>query len=424
MELVGGADGIGEGVGQPVVHRGEAGGVGVAEVGDLHGREPPGQHLHPVETRVAGEIDEDVGRVFGDGFENAFAVEPDEVAPDLRVFTQALAHRIFGEVVVVEDRREARAVEVCEQRLQKKRHRVGAQVGREKCDAQGSAGGLGLARLRAQALGGDVGLDGAAVREVFGEKRLRAEVVAVVEQQEPEAARFVVCWMAGEVGVEIGDGLGEAVLDVERLGAGKEGARVVRLEREHAVVAGDGLLALPGDLQCTAERVPAVGEVGFEGDAAAEALDGLGLFAGEHDRAAEVAPGFVRFWVEADGFAQRLLGFGAALERDVGEAEAHQRGGRARLEAQGGFEELGSLGGSALLVAQRAEQVVDLIIARGGDAERFIDARGLVEASAQMVLHGLLQACLKRGGRHGRRGVAAMASAVTVPTVSCRLKCS
>ena len=99
--------------------------------------------------------------------------------------------------------------------------------------------------------------------------------------------------MAREVGVEIGDGLGEAVLDVERLGAGKEGARVVRLEREHAVVAGDGLLALPGDLQCTAERVPAVGEVGFEGDAAAEALDGLGLFAGEHDRAAEVAPGFV-----------------------------------------------------------------------------------------------------------------------------------
>ena len=65
---MGGGEGgrVGDGVGEAVVDRGDAGGGGVAQEADLERGEARGQEREAVERGVAGEVDEEVGGVVAD----------------------------------------------------------------------------------------------------------------------------------------------------------------------------------------------------------------------------------------------------------------------------------------------------------------------------------------------------------------------
>ena len=65
---VGDANGIGQPVGQAIIHGAHAGGRGIAQIGDLHGRGFAGEHGKPIACRVACKIDQDAG-------------DPDSTAP-------------------------------------------------------------------------------------------------------------------------------------------------------------------------------------------------------------------------------------------------------------------------------------------------------------------------------------------------------
>ena len=68
-------------VGQAVIDGVEAGRIGIADPGGLHGRRAPGENLEAMVRRVAGEIDEQVDLIFADAVCGLVVVEPGDVAP-------------------------------------------------------------------------------------------------------------------------------------------------------------------------------------------------------------------------------------------------------------------------------------------------------------------------------------------------------
>ena len=107
------------------------------------------------------------------------------------------------------------------------------------------------------------------------------------------------------------------------------------------------------------------------------------------------------------------------------EPEAHQGRRRARHQAPGLFQEDERLARATLLLAQGAQEMIDLEILRGGPADLLVDAGGLLEAIAQVEDDRRLQLRLEFGSHQAVPAPAAwIASATTVPTVSWRLQCS
>src|SRR6266542_4690153 len=92
------------GVAEAVVDLGQAGGVGVAEVGDLDGCGFAGEEGQAVARRVAGQVDEDLDGVGGDRVGGVVVGEGGDVAPGVGVGAELVGECVVAGVVgVAED---------------------------------------------------------------------------------------------------------------------------------------------------------------------------------------------------------------------------------------------------------------------------------------------------------------------------------
>ena len=215
VERVGVAGWVGKGVGEPVVHRGHAGRVGVAEVGNLDRGEALRKKGDAVEASVAGEVEKDVGSIVAQKGGNGVVGRGGDVAPFVGEGAEALGHGIDFGVVVIENHLECGAVEVREKRFEKIGDGVCAEIGGEDDESQARAGGGACGDLGRQAglwQGGSHALTGL---HVLGKKLLPRDVREVVQPEEPGALRIVLAGVAVDCPAIGGKGFREAVTAFE-----------------------------------------------------------------------------------------------------------------------------------------------------------------------------------------------------------------
>ena len=136
-------------VGDPVVDRGDPGGVGVADVADLDRRRPARAGEQPAVAGVPGELDQDVDPVGANAGGERRVVELVDVDPAVGHRPQLVAVRVRPQHRGVADRLDLPPVVGQEQGRDEVGDRMAAQVGREIADAQAP---VGVALLRAAGL--------------------------------------------------------------------------------------------------------------------------------------------------------------------------------------------------------------------------------------------------------------------------------
>jgi hypothetical protein len=119
VQGVGSARGIGPGVREPDVHRRKAGGIRITEVADLKRCDPSGKYGQAIETRVPGEIDQDIRSVFAHAGFHRCVGPGSEVAPERGLGLQPDAGGVGHHVVVVKHQLELGTIQMSQEWLQK-----------------------------------------------------------------------------------------------------------------------------------------------------------------------------------------------------------------------------------------------------------------------------------------------------------------
>ena len=395
--MVGLPDRIGDGVGQAVIHGAQARRGGIAEVGELHGRQPAGKELQAIVAGVAGQVHEHVGRIRADRLFDRSVGPAGEMPPDRRALPQPLARGVDRVVIVVEDDLKLIPVEVGQQRLDEIGHGMPAKIGRKEGDAQAPPGIRVSGRQAAHPLGGRL-LHEPPILQMLNQQRLAGKVVPVIQEEQAETARLMMARTQRQMGVKIRQGLFRPLQGQQRLRPGEARLGAPGFDLQHPILAREGLGAAAAGVQDGAQAHPALGEVRLDRDGAAEAGHRLLRSAGHHIGRSQIRPGLR---IAGRQFQGRLQGFhrlGVAAEGAQRQPEAHEGRRRARQAPASSFQQHQRLAGTALLLAQGAQQMVDLKIIRRPRPQRLIKAGGLVETLGQMVGHRGLEPRLLLGG--------------------------
>ena len=283
------ADGIQIGIAEAVIDRGETGGTGIGEPGDLDRGDFAGEDARAALGHVHGEVNEDVDAVFADELGELLIVEVGGVAPGVGVGTDALGDGVGVGDVRVEENFEVLVVMGGEERNGEEGLAVVAEVGGDVADAE--------AAMRVTIVGrgaegtGEVGGETLIPLGVFLVDRL-----GIVLGEELETEEEVLG--GGEIGADFNGGAeeGESFIKLanDNKGAGEvgEGFGIEGAEFDRAAIGGDGVFDFFLLAQGVAEVVVGFGIAGAEFDGAVGGGDGGDEFAGFEEGGGEVVVGF------------------------------------------------------------------------------------------------------------------------------------
>ncbi len=221
--------------------------------------EPLGKKGDPVEARVPGEVEEDVGGVVAQERGDCVVRGRGDEAPLVGEGAEALGHGIDLGMVVVEDYLEGGAVEMGEERFEKIGDRVCAEVCREDDESQACAGdgaGGGFCGLAGAGEGGGHALAGL---HVLGKKLFAGDVGEVVQAEESGALRIVLPRIALDGPAVGGQGFGDAVTAFEGQALPCVGVGELRVETEGAVEASERFAELADIAEGDSEVAPSGG---------------------------------------------------------------------------------------------------------------------------------------------------------------------
>jgi hypothetical protein len=377
------------------MHRRNAGGVGIAEIGDLHRGQMPGEERQSVRhARVAGEIDQDVGRVFANGLFHERAGLADKIPPDRRTLLQPLGNTVLPKVIVIKVEFEAGGIQMLQDRFEKKCAGVRAQVGRQDRHAQPSVGAGVVEKVRRGMRAGDF-----SICHVFGEELVAGHAVEVVQRKETVAARLQVPRFKFEKTTVGGDRFLDPVRLLESLSPAVVPVGKIGIGGQRPFVTLQGVANLSVEAEREAVVVPTVRVVRLECDHLLMARDRLGEPVLDFQAISEIVPGLVEFRVQLDSQAQFGLGLGGATNGSEGQAQAHDAHGGLRRQFFCLGEEFDGGAAAVLLQGHHAGEVDGVEIARLGRANLAVEGIGLVQPAGAVMHDGLLQLLLDLGGR-------------------------
>lgn len=382
------------GIGEEEVHGGQAGGAGIAEPGDLHGRGAAGKDTRAPAGHVEGEIDEQIEAIGADLLAGEIIGKGADVAPMGGEGLDAGGEIVGARDIGIAENLEGAAVEGRKKGKGEKGLAMVAEIAGEKAHAQGAIvrGAIGLEGGGRE--GGERGGVAGVPSEAFikdGLAGLGLEMEAIGEVAVGEGIGGIkvdglseevdggidVAGFAGGIAEVVGDGGG---MRVEGLGAGEqlEGGVEVACGAQDARGAGEGGDGLGIDGECGQGGLPGIGEqpnghacmskadvgvevAGIEGDGVAEMKGRCAVFAEVQESEAEVVVGIGVVRVEAEGFAERGSGLGkfAALAEEG--AEVDMVGGARGFEGNG----LAELGEGFDIPAAAGEELAEVGMGAG-----------------------------------------------------------
>ena len=217
---------IGIRVGQAVVHGTHAGGIRIAEKGQLQRRRSARECEQAVAAGVAGQIDQDIDRILLDQACRLRVVESADVAPGVAV--QFSARCGYGRIAVAGDLIKPGLVQR-QKRMDKVRRHMLKEIGRHVADAQPA---LGLPRVGKFAFAPQGIGDAPAPIEMLGGRLIGAGAVGQAECEQQAGARV------GVVGL-LCQAKAERLHRGGRLAAGHQGQGEVVMQRGIAAIDGE-----------------------------------------------------------------------------------------------------------------------------------------------------------------------------------------
>jgi hypothetical protein len=435
VKTIGLARRIGQGVGEAVIHRGEPGGVGIAEIGDLDRREPAGEERQAVEAGVAREFEQEVGRIGAQGLGEIVVEHAGDMPPLRGVGPQAFGHGIDLDVIVVEEDLEFLPVEVGEERLEEVRHRVGPQVGRNDGDPQRRPGRSGARDERRRFRRRGDCHRGATEGDMFREELFARHFGQVVQHQEPGAGGVVlrrvfrdrpavvlrrlmeaVATLERETATGVGVGLSgfqaqravkarQRVADPTEVGeadaevAPRGGESGLQLHRPAEVRFGRGIAAVVGEQR--AEAVVRLGIIRFELQRLFVGGDGVGGAPKTAQRGPQMKPRLAQGGRQRQGGAQSLFGLGKASKGIEHDPEPHQADIGPWIEFEGAREQGEGRWITPLLQRHDAGKLHRIEVHGRGLDYLGVENVRFGQTTGPVVCQGVLQEALKFGGRHG-----------------------
>lgn len=185
VELLGLTERIGPGIGQPIVHGPKAGGVRIAEIGDLNRGRLAGENTQPVRSRMPGQIHQDVDLVVADHVADVDVGQAADIAPSVGHRGEAFGRVVGSKDVAVADDVKRGRVAIGEDGLDKRPHRMSPKIAGDVSDAYLPFGRGLFSCRRISAVSGDACALGPL--QVLGEKRLCVVLPLVVEVQQQVA---------------------------------------------------------------------------------------------------------------------------------------------------------------------------------------------------------------------------------------------
>ena len=266
---------------------------------------------------VPGQIDQNVGLVGADGGLDGARGLPHEVAPDGGERLQSLRNRVLSEVIVIEIDFELGRIEVTQQRLEEERARMRAQIGGKNPNPQATARRRRVGKIRHRK-----SAERAAIGNVLGKKLGPLHLVDVAEGKEPVAARLMTRGLEFEVALVSGDGLGQAMQLMQRLGATVVALRIRGIGGDGFFVASERFRVAAGQAERQAVVVPTLGKIRLQRDCPLVAHEGFREAILNLQTVGQMVPNLSRLVVAGQGRAQDRLGILRSTDGDQRHAQA------------------------------------------------------------------------------------------------------
>lgn len=324
---------VGDGIGQAVVHFRQAGGVGVAQIGDLDGGGLSAENPDSGVCRMACEVDQDVDPVRKDDPGGLRVLHGRDVPPLVRQFLQASSDRVLLRPIGVTDELRVLPGVVPGDRHEEEGDRMVLEVRRDIADPEPAVWipfpfrELKMVCCRRTQSGSQL--------PVHAEYVLRKGIVEIVEEKEGVVDGDVGKWVHLQGPEVMAQRLFVSALLEQGAAEIVQGFFAAPILRQRPLEAVNRL----ADVSAELENYPQVGQRGMvawlEGYAGALVGDGLLFFSAGDEGLCQVEMGIAMAGIDLQGLLMALPGLPGVVPDVIEDAEVVPGVGLVWLESQG-----------------------------------------------------------------------------------------